>query len=107
MAADCDPDPPPFLLVFTFDLSPVDVNWYQMGGVNRRMVGHGNLAERAVLPVMPSTEAFPYTTRVFAEVISKPERGVRVTCRHVSQHLLPRKRVLCSSFHCTVLRVEE
>lgn len=36
--------------------------------VNRRMVGHGNLAERAVLSVMPETEAFPYTTRVSAEV---------------------------------------
>ena len=39
-----------------------------MGGVNRRMVGHGNLAERSVLSVMPGTEAFPYTTRVSAEV---------------------------------------
>ena len=36
--------------------------------VNRRMVGHGNLAERAVLSVMPETEMFAYTTRVSAEV---------------------------------------
>lgn len=35
--------------------------------MNRRMVGHGNLAERAVLSVMPETETFPYTTRVSAE----------------------------------------
>lgn len=32
------------------------------------MVGHGNLAEKAMLPVMPTTEVFPYTTRVFNEV---------------------------------------
>ena len=32
------------------------------------MVGHGNLAERAVLSVMPETEMFAYTTRVSAEV---------------------------------------
>jgi polyribonucleotide nucleotidyltransferase len=39
-------------------------------GPNRRMVGHGNLAERALRPVMPSKEAFPYTVRVFAECTS-------------------------------------
>ena len=45
-----------------------NVFFVQVGGVNRRMVGHGNLAERSVLSVMPGTEAFPYTTRVSAEV---------------------------------------
>jgi len=30
----------------------------------RRELGHGELAERALLPVIPSQEAFPYTVRV-------------------------------------------
>ena len=34
---------------------------------NRRMVGHGNLAEKALRPVMPSFEDFPYAVRVFCE----------------------------------------
>jgi polyribonucleotide nucleotidyltransferase len=33
-----------------------------------RMIGHGALAERAVLPVMPSTDVFPYTVRITSEV---------------------------------------
>lgn len=32
------------------------------------MIGHGDLAERSIAPVMPESEAFPYTTRVSAEV---------------------------------------
>lgn len=39
-------------------------------GPNRRMVGHGNLAERALRPVMPPIDEFPYTVRVFAECTS-------------------------------------
>jgi polyribonucleotide nucleotidyltransferase len=35
--------------------------------INRRMVGHGNLAERAIRPVMPIFEKFPYLVRAFAE----------------------------------------
>jgi polyribonucleotide nucleotidyltransferase len=38
--------------------------------VNRRMVGHGKLAERAVRAVMPSVAEFPYTVRVFSECTS-------------------------------------
>lgn len=52
---------------YTLDAACV-VDRRQVGAVNRRMVGHGNLAERSVLPVMPDTETFPYTTRVSAEV---------------------------------------
>ncbi|CAM9591763.1 unnamed protein product [Pylaiella littoralis] len=56
-------------LYLHYDFPPYCVNETgRVGLVNRRMVGHGNLAERAVLSVMPETEAFPYTTRVFAEV---------------------------------------
>ena len=36
----------------------------------RREIGHGALAERALLPVMPSEEEFPYAIRVVSEVVS-------------------------------------
>jgi len=38
--------------------------------VNRREKGHGALAERALLPVIPSVEEFPYAIRVVSEVVS-------------------------------------
>ncbi len=38
-------------------------------GVGRREVGHGNLAERALKKMLPTTEAFPYTIRVNCEVL--------------------------------------
>jgi len=41
-----------------------------MRSVSRREIGHGALAERALLPVMPSREDFPYTIRVVSEVLS-------------------------------------
>merc|ERR1719253_164586 len=36
----------------------------RVGGVKRREVGHGNLAERAILPALPGEEEFPYSLRV-------------------------------------------
>ncbi|WP_367926121.1 polyribonucleotide nucleotidyltransferase [uncultured Ruthenibacterium sp.] len=36
----------------------------------RREIGHGALAERALLPVIPSTEEFPYALRLVSEVLS-------------------------------------
>ncbi len=39
-------------------------------GQSRREVGHGALAERALEPVIPSEETFPYTLRVVSEVLS-------------------------------------
>ena len=39
-----------------------------MRGVGRREVGHGNLAERALLPVLPDEETFPYVVRVVSEI---------------------------------------
>jgi polyribonucleotide nucleotidyltransferase len=38
-------------------------------GPGRREIGHGALAERSLLPVMPSEEAFPYTIRVVADIL--------------------------------------
>lgn len=39
-------------------------------GPGRREIGHGALAERALLPVIPSKEDFPYAIRVVSEVLS-------------------------------------
>ena len=39
-------------------------------GVGRREVGHGNLAERALLPVLPAADKFGYTIRVVSEIIA-------------------------------------
>lgn len=39
-------------------------------GPGRREVGHGALAERALVPVIPSVEDFPYTIRLVSEVLS-------------------------------------
>ncbi len=36
----------------------------------RREIGHGALAERSLIPVLPSTEEFPYAIRVVSEVLS-------------------------------------
>jgi DNA polymerase III epsilon subunit family exonuclease len=41
-----------------------------MRGPGRREIGHGALAERALLPVLPSVEEFPYAIRVVSEVVS-------------------------------------
>jgi polyribonucleotide nucleotidyltransferase len=41
-----------------------------MRGPKRREIGHGLLAERALLPVVPSAEEFPYTLRVVSDVLA-------------------------------------
>jgi len=38
-------------------------------GPGRREIGHGNLAERAISPMMPTKENFPYTVRVVSEIL--------------------------------------
>jgi polyribonucleotide nucleotidyltransferase len=67
------------------NLSPVDTKRYMhhynfppystgevkpVRGQSRREVGHGALAERALEPVIPAEESFPYTIRVVSEVLS-------------------------------------
>ena len=39
-----------------------------MGGMNRREIGRGALAERSIAPVIPSKEDFPYAIRISSEV---------------------------------------
>ena len=66
-------------------LSPVDSKRYMhhynfppfsvgevrpLRGAGRREIGHGALAERALLPVIPTKEEFPYTIRVVSETFS-------------------------------------
>ena len=41
-----------------------------MRGPGRREIGHGILAEKALLPVIPSVDQFPYTIRIVTEVVS-------------------------------------
>ena len=41
-----------------------------MRGPKRREIGHGLLAERALLPVVPNAEEFPYTLRVVSDVLA-------------------------------------
>jgi polyribonucleotide nucleotidyltransferase len=40
----------------------------RLGGTKRREVGHGKLAWRAVRPVLPGKDAFPYTIRIVSEI---------------------------------------
>lgn len=42
----------------------------RLGSPRRREIGHGALAERALLPVIPDEKTFPYTIRVVSEVLS-------------------------------------
>lgn len=42
----------------------------RIGGTNRRMIGHGALAEKAIVPILPAKEIFPYTIRVVSEALS-------------------------------------
>lgn len=56
----------PFML--HYDFPPYSTG--EMGNStapNRRMVGHGNLAEKGIRPVMPAVDEFPYTVRVYCE----------------------------------------
>jgi polyribonucleotide nucleotidyltransferase len=52
-----------------------------MRGPGRRAIGHGALAERALMPVLPSVEDFPYTMRVVSEVLgSNGSSSMASTC---------------------------
>lgn len=42
----------------------------RMGGLNRRMIGHGALAEKALEAVIPNKEVFPYTIRLVSECLA-------------------------------------
>ena len=53
----------------------------RMGSPKRREIGHGALAERALIPVLPSEEEFPYAIRVVSEVLeSNGSSSMASTC---------------------------
>jgi polyribonucleotide nucleotidyltransferase len=57
-----------FMLHYNFP--PFSVGEVQfMRGPGRREIGHGALAERALTPVLPTEEAFPYTIRVVSDIL--------------------------------------
>lgn len=43
----------------------------RMGAPSRRAIGHGALAEKAIEPVLPSEDEFPYAIRVVSEILSE------------------------------------
>ena len=54
-----------------YNFPPYSVNEAKpMRSTGRREIGHGALAERALLPMIPSREDFPYTIRVVSEILS-------------------------------------
>jgi polyribonucleotide nucleotidyltransferase len=53
----------------------------RLGGTNRREIGHGALAEKALVPVLPTKEDFPYTIRLVSEVLaSNGSSSMAATC---------------------------
>lgn len=42
----------------------------RVGGMNRRMIGHGALAEKSLRAVLPTKEIFPYTIRIVADCLA-------------------------------------
>jgi polyribonucleotide nucleotidyltransferase len=57
-----------FLLHYNFPPFSVGETKF-MRGPSRRDIGHGNLARRALSPVLPNEEAFPYTVRVVSDIL--------------------------------------
>ena len=56
-----------FILHYNFP--PYSVGEVGRLGTGRREIGHGNLARRSILKVMPTKEKFPYTVRVVSEIL--------------------------------------
>lgn len=53
----------------------------RMGAPKRREIGHGALAERALLPVLPNEDEFPYSIRVVSEILeSNGSSSMASTC---------------------------
>ena len=60
-----------FMHYYNMGINPFSVGEVKrIGTPNRRDVGHGALAEKAILPVIPTSETFPYAIRVVSEVLA-------------------------------------
>lgn len=56
----------------------------RLSGPGRREIGHGYLAERAIIPVLPTEEEFPYTIRSVTEIMSQNgSTSMAATCSSV------------------------
>jgi polyribonucleotide nucleotidyltransferase len=56
----------------------------RLGGAGRREIGHGYLAERAVAPMLPSEEEFPYAIRSVTEIMSQNgSTSMAATCSSI------------------------
>ncbi|MFZ2125947.1 MAG: polyribonucleotide nucleotidyltransferase [Candidatus Microsaccharimonas sp.] len=56
----------------------------RLGGPGRREIGHGYLAERAVIPVLPAEEDFPYAIRSVTEIMSQNgSTSMAATCSSI------------------------
>ena len=67
--------------LFHYNFPPYSVGETGRIGVSRRDTGHGALAERALEPVLPPIEEFPYTIRVVSEVVgSNGSTSMASTC---------------------------
>lgn len=68
------------------------------GSPGRREIGHGALAERALLQVMPSEEEFPYTVRVVSEVLesngSSSQASICAGCMSLMSAGVPIKKMV-------------
>ncbi|XP_058087858.1 polyribonucleotide nucleotidyltransferase 2, mitochondrial isoform X2 [Magnolia sinica] len=63
--------PPTKRFMLHYSFPPFSINEVgKRGGLNRREVGHGTLAEKALLAVLPPEDDFPYTVRVNSEVMA-------------------------------------
>ncbi|KAL5211842.1 hypothetical protein ABZP36_022689 [Zizania latifolia] len=63
--------PPTKRFMLHYSFPPFSINEVgKRGGLNRREVGHGTLAEKALLAVLPPESEFPYTVRVNSEVMA-------------------------------------
>jgi polyribonucleotide nucleotidyltransferase len=76
-----------FMLHYNFP--PYSVGETRMlRGPGRREIGHGALAERAITPVLPSAEEFPYTIRIVSEILSSNGSSSMATVCGASMSLM-------------------
>ncbi len=60
-----------FMHYYNMGINPFSVGEVKrIGSPNRRDIGHGALAEKAILPVIPDSSVFPYAIRVVSEVLA-------------------------------------
>ena len=83
----------------------------RMKSPGRREIGHGALAERALLPVLPSVEEFPYAIRVVSEVLSSngstSQASVCGSCMALMDAGVPIKAPVAGIAMGLIERVEE